>query len=227
MTVDELRRIDTFRAVGDAAARLLAERAVERPFQAGTVLWRQGGRADALYVLRAGSARAMCSRAGRETVVHRAHPGDTLGEIPLFDGGPYPATLVAETPVRVLAIDRDSVLAAMEMDPALAMTFLRTLGGRVRELAERLEARMADTVGARLARHLLGRSDASGRDDFDLGMTQTALAHDLGTVREVVARRLGALVGSGVVARTGRSRFRVLDRARLTVLVEGAPGVCP
>lgn len=223
MTIDELRRIHTFRDVRDAAAHVLIERAAERAFSAGSVIWRQGGRADALHVLRAGTARAVCARGGRETVVHRARPGDTLGEVPLFDGGPYPASLVAESPVRVLSFDRTSVLAAMELDAGLAMTFLRSLGHRVRELAQRLEARMADPVGTRLARHLLVRADTSARADFGLGMTQTSLAHDLGTVREVVARRLGELVAQGVLARTGRSRFRVVDRDRLEALVGDDP----
>jgi CRP-like cAMP-binding protein len=137
--------------------------------------------------------------------------------------GPYPASLVAESPVRLLSIDRESVLAAMKLDPGLAMTFLRTLAHRVRELATRLEARMADPVGTRLARHLVARADSSGRADFDLGMTQASLAHDLGTVREVVARRLGELVASGVLARTGRSRFRVVDRGRLDALIGDEP----
>ncbi len=223
MHIDELRRIRTFQTVGDAAARILVERAVERPFPAGSVIWRQGARAEALHVLCAGSARAVCSRGGREAVVHRARAGDTLGEIPLFDGGPYPASLVAESPVRMLTIDRESLMAAMRLDMGLAMTFLRALGHRVRELALRLEARMADPVGTRLARHLLARADASVRLDFHLGMTQAALAHDLGTVREVVARRLGDLVRSGVLARTGRSRFRVADRRRLEGLVGDEP----
>ncbi len=45
-------------------------------------------------------------------------------------------------------------------------------------------------------------------------MTQSALAEDLGTVREVVARRLGDLVDEGVLARNRPGPFRVADRAR-------------
>lgn len=218
MTPDELRRIQIFEALPESAVRLLAERALERSYPAGSTIWRQGSRAGSLHVLLAGTARAVRSRGGRQAVVHRARPGDSLGEIPLFDGGPYPATLIAESPVRMLVLDRDTLLAAMALDVGVALTFLRGLGRRVRDLADRLEARMADPVSARLARHLLARADGSRRGDFDLGMTQTQLAHDLGTVREVVARSLGELVGAGVLTRTGRSRFRVQDRERLEAL---------
>ena len=43
-------------------------------------------------VLLQGRVRAVRVRDGRETVLHRSGPGATLGEVPLFDGGDYPAT---------------------------------------------------------------------------------------------------------------------------------------
>lgn len=221
MTIEELRRLPRFAEVSEAAIGLLAPGFVERSYPAGSVIWRQGTPATALYVLLAGTACAMRSRAGRETVVHRAHAGDTVGEIPFFDGGPMPASLVAESPVRMLILDGKCVRAALHADGTFAVTFLETLGQRVRELAERLEARMAEPVRVRLARHLIHRSRASTRPDFDLGMTQTQLAHDLGTVREVLARQLGHLVKRGMLERTGRGRFRIVERGRLEGDAEG------
>ncbi len=218
MTTDELRRIPSFQGLSEEAARALLVGASERAYPSGSVIWRQGTRASSLHVLLAGTARAIRARAGRETVVHRARGGDTLGEIPLFDGGLYPASLVAESPVRMLVLSRSSVMAAMKVDPALAATFLRSLGERVRVLAGRLEDRVADSVRTRLARHLLARAEASSREDFDLGMTQAQLAQDLGTVREVVARRLGELVGTGVLVRRGRARYCIADGPRLEAL---------
>lgn len=215
-----LRTIPPFDTVSEATVVLLARGARERAHPSGTVIWREGTRAHALHVLLAGTARAVRSRGGRELVVHRARPGQTLGEIPLFDGEPYPASLVAESPVRILVLDGASVAAALKADPALALFFLRTLSARVRELARRLETLTADPVRTRLARHLLARADASVRETFTLGMTQTALAHDLGTVREVVARHLGALVRSGGLERTERSTFRIADRGLLEAMVE-------
>ncbi|HKJ01073.1 MAG TPA: Crp/Fnr family transcriptional regulator [Longimicrobiales bacterium] len=222
MTIEKLRRIRTFETLSDRGAHCLTEGATERPYSSGSVIWRQGTRATVLHVLLAGTARAVCSRAGRETIVHRARAGDTLGEIPLFDGGLYPASLVAESPVRVLLLKRESVMTAMQVDVGLAATFLRSLGHRVRDLAERLETRMAESVRTRLARHLLVRAETSTRGDFDLGMTQGCLAQDLGTVREVVARHLGELVRCEVLERTGRSRFRIADRVSLEAMAAEA-----
>jgi CRP-like cAMP-binding protein len=37
---------------------------------------------------------------GRAHVVHEEGPGGTLGEVPLFDGGGYPATAIAQAATR-------------------------------------------------------------------------------------------------------------------------------
>lgn len=218
---DRLRRVPAFAAVSDSGVEALARGARERSYTSGTTIWRQGARAAELYVLMSGTVRAVCAGGGRETVVHRARAGDTLGEIPLFDGGRYPASLVAETPVRMLLVPQTSVMRAMAVDAGLAGTFLKALGRRVRELAARLESRAADPVRARLARWIVLCAESSSRDDFGLGMTQAALAQDLGTVREVVARHLGAWVRSGLLERRGRARYAVADRARLDAMAAG------
>lgn len=98
----------------------------------------------------------------------------------------------------------------MGRDPRLAWRMLETLGARVRELAGRLEGVVAGSVPARLADWVLRRA-RPGAPSFDLGMTQEALAAELGTVREVVARTLADLVRSGLLERAGRARYRVVD----------------
>jgi predicted transcriptional regulator len=50
-------------------------------------------------------------------------------------------------------------------------------------------------------------------------MTQTALAEELGTVREVVVRAVRSLCERGIIERVGRGRLRVVDVARLRNMV--------
>jgi hypothetical protein len=52
-----------------------------------------------------------------------------------------------------------------------------------------------------------------------LGMTQTALAAELETVREVVVRALRILREAGLVEPAGRGQLRVTNRAELRLLV--------
>jgi CRP-like cAMP-binding protein len=216
-----LEAMPVFRGIKPGALAMLAERAVPRRVGRGSILWTQGTSAKGLHLLLEGRVRAVHVRNGRETVLHRSGPGSTLGEVPLFDGGTYPATLIADTEVLVLVVDRLTLEAAMGRDVGLAWRFLHSLGTRVRELATRLESQGADSVMTRLARHLARRTAVEGPTSFRLGLTQAALARDLGTVREVVARRLGELVAAGVLRRAGRATYDLLDLAALRRLADG------
>lgn len=59
------------------------------------------------------------------------------------------------------------------------------------------------------------RAAASGGPRISLGMTQSALAEELGTVREVVVRELRLLRREGLIESLGGNRYRILDLARL------------
>lgn len=218
--IDTLRAIAPFRVLGQASLELLVRRGVPREYRAGATVWRAGSEAGGLHVLLRGEVRVVRERSGREVVVHRAGPGSTLGEIPIFDGGGYPATLVAETDTRFLVVDRRLLEALVQREPAFAWALLEGLGRRVRNLATRLEAQAVDPVRTRLASVILEQAGRAEGDEFGLGMTQEAMARELGTVREVVSRTLAALVASGVLDRVGRARYRVEDPRALEALAE-------
>jgi CRP-like cAMP-binding protein len=96
---------------------------------------------------------------------------------------------------------------------------MRRLAARAQVLFARLDELRGHTVTARVAAALLERArrarGGGERPDFTLGMSQAALAEELGTAREVVVRALGALCAAGAVRRTGRARYAV---ERLDVL---------
>jgi CRP-like cAMP-binding protein len=79
-----------------------------------------------------------------------------------------------------------------------------------------------DSATTRLAGLVLAEVEQSASDVITLGMTQTALAAELGTVREVAVRALRALREAGLVESAGRGRLRVTNRARLRLLVAAA-----
>ncbi len=213
-----LRAVPLFRELGSASLELVSRRGVVRAYRAGSTVWRTGAEARSLHVLLEGRARAVRYRGGRDVVVHRAEAGATLGELPLFDGVGYPARLVAETEVRFLVLDRPVMEELLAQNPTVGWILLESLARRVRHLARRLEAVTADTVRTRLAAYLLERAAHAGDGSFTLGMTQEALARELGTVREVISRLLASLVSSGVIHRTGRARYRAGDLGRLHAL---------
>jgi len=213
--LETLERVPLLAGLAAPARRELAARGVLRRFQPGEVLWRAGSPAHGLYLVLAGEVRVVRAGGRRTHVVHVEGPGGTLGELPLFRGGPHPATALASRSSLCLVLDGDAIHAGIRADPALAFRLLERLALRVSGLVERLDRVTTARAGERLAAFLLARSSSSGLSAFTLGGTQAALAEELGTVREVVVRGLRRLRHEGIVEPAGRGKLRVIDPAGL------------
>ncbi len=195
------------RELNDSAREALAARGVTRRFAKGARLWTAGTEPRGLFLLLEGRVRIVRSSGGRQHVLHSEGPGATLGEVPLFSGGTYPADAIAEEPSLCLVIDRATLAIAISADPRLAWRLLEGLARRVRHLVERLSAQTADPVRARLDVYL--RSRPLGPDgSFTLGGTQQQVAEEVGTVREVVVRLLRQWTDEGTLQRCGRGSYR-------------------
>lgn len=196
------------------ARRVAAASVIERrPRRA--VLFRAGDAPAALHLVLTGRVRVARRVDSGSTVLHFEESGGVLGEIPVFGGGPYPATATAVTPVCCAVLAADVVERLLVEEPEFARFALRRLAHRARTMLERLDALSDYSVTARVAGYLSARADATQHEVLELGMSQAALADSLGTVREVVVRSLRALCDDGAVRRVGRSRFAVVDEQRL------------
>lgn len=213
---------EQLRAIGGALATLppatlerLAAVAEIRRFPKGAVLYRAGYAADGLYVILAGRVHVSRESRDRVELLHTETAGGVLGAIPVFGGGPFPATATALKPTRCAHIPIDAVRRLLRDDHAFTSFALAGLAQRARVLLHRIDELTAMTIGTRVAAHLLACADASLGAPFTLGMSQEALARELGTAREVVVRALRSLIDAGAIARAGRSRFVVRS---LTIL---------
>jgi len=212
----------------------LLEQSVEKRIRTGEVLWSAGDPAEGIAVVLEGKIRILRGSGGRQVVIHWGEPGATLGEVAFFTDGSYPATAIAAEPTRVLILTRSAVTRALAVDSNLALFFLRRMSLRVQGLVDRVDHLTGNRVQIRLARFVLdrwrishksarGSGVASGTSAFSLGMTQTALAEELGTVREVIVRSLRELKQAGAIESAGDGKFRIQDVALLERLAQTAP----
>jgi CRP/FNR family transcriptional regulator, dissimilatory nitrate respiration regulator len=216
---DELRRIVAgFDSLPETTINRLAAAAVERRYAPRATLYRAGDPANGLYLVLSGRVRVARETQARTELLHVEEAGGVLGEIPVFGGGEFPATATAATPTRCAHLPLDAVERLLREDAAFARFALRRLAVRARGLLRRIDELTATTVTARVAEYVLARAESAGASDFTLGMSQAELAAELGTAREVIVRSLGALVESGALARTGRSRFAVRRPTMLRAL---------
>lgn len=90
-------------------------------FAAGTVIIRQGEEADALFIIVKGRARVVREdRSGTHVPVATLGAGQFFGEMALLAGGSRSASVVAESDLDVLILDRDGLRGVIAQGPEQA-----------------------------------------------------------------------------------------------------------
>ena len=125
--VDLIRGLPLFELCSRRDLRRIAALADERDVAAGTDLIREGEPGSEFYVVVDGEVEVR--RRGRR--VARLGPGSFVGEIALLSRSPRTATVVATTPLRVLAITGRDFVALLDSLPELWLKVARTLADRV------------------------------------------------------------------------------------------------
>jgi CRP/FNR family transcriptional regulator len=205
----------------------LAQRCVPRTVGAGFTLFRTGEHSNGLYLVLEGRVRIYRTSAdGREQTLAVEGPGRPVAELPLLDGGPYPASAVTAAPTRLLFLPRQEFEHAFRSDPDMAAAVVRALGRRLRHLVQLVETVAFRDVAARLAMWLADHAERHGTARGDalaltLDRTQEELAAELGTARESVSRAFRQLAASGLIrSRRGR-QLVVVEPARLRAFARG------
>jgi CRP-like cAMP-binding protein len=183
----------------------LALRTVELHLRKGEILFLAGELAKGLFVVVNGQIRVFQQNAeGREQVMHVDSAGSVVAEVAVFDGGPYPASAIAEVDLEVLFIASQDVHYFCKKYPALAMRALMLMAQRVRRHSQLVESLCFQEVGQRLAVFLLASAQyaakgSEGRVAFHLTLSQREIAIRIGSVRDVVARAFARLRHDGLI----------------------------
>ncbi|MBI3693678.1 MAG: Crp/Fnr family transcriptional regulator [Acidobacteria bacterium] len=215
MKVDTFSRTSLFAGLGRTEIEALAQRAVEKRFTPGQILFQEGEECAGLFVLGQGSVKIFkTSASGREIMLAVETAPSSVAEVPLFDGGPYPASVSAIDEVVAYLIGKRDFRQVCREHPEVPLKVLAVVGQRLRHLVGIVQSVTFGSVRQRLARTLLEFGDQAGRDVFPLPVTHQELALRLGTVREVVSRNLSRFQAEGLVRIQSRE-IHLLDCAGL------------
>ncbi len=130
--IERLEAVPLFQACTRRQLRAVARIAGVFDAPADAVIIRAGEPGEEFFLIVEGTARVHVSARKRL----RLRAGDFFGEMSLLDGEPRSATVVAETPLRLLVINRRNFSALLGEVPGLTESLLATLCRRVRQ-AER------------------------------------------------------------------------------------------
>lgn len=222
-----LKRAQLFAGLSEPEMQSLSARAVRKIYDAGELVFSEGEPCEGFYVVLAGKIRIFkTSASGREQILALEGPGSSVAELPVFDGGRYPASVAAIDASEMIFISRKDFQAFCLEHPQVALKVLAVVGSRLRRLVGIIEELSFTTVRQRLVSHLLRLASDIGQKtergvEITLPGSHQDLAHQIGTVRELVSRNLSRLQAEGLLELDAR-RILIRDPKGLEAIQSSA-----
>jgi len=221
-----LRRVQIFNGLTATELQFLAERAVPRKYSKGELLFTEGEPCTGLFVIESGRVRIFKSSPnGREQILAVEGPGSSIAELPLFDGGNYPASTAAMEDARIYFISKQDFHSLCLVHPQVPLKVLKVVGARLRKLVGIIEELSFTTVRSRLISVLVRLAKAGKKTpagvQIQLPPSNQELAAEIGTVRELVSRNLSRLQAEDLIQMDGKA-VTIPDLKRLQAELESS-----
>jgi CRP-like cAMP-binding protein len=127
--LDRLAQVPLFSACSKRDLSKISSASDEVEVKAGRSLVDEGRPGHEFFLILDGTATVR--RNNRK--VAQLEAGDYFGELSLLDRGPRSATVVADTPMKLLVLGQREFLAVLQEVPGLANKLLRIMAHRLRE----------------------------------------------------------------------------------------------
>jgi CRP-like cAMP-binding protein len=226
-TTELLRDIPLFKGLSEESINRLEGASTLRRLEKHEMLLAAGQPPQAFCVVLTGQVKFFrINRAGKEQIFGYAGPGNIFGLTSLTDPyRPVPVNSMARMASEIIEIDLPVMRDVLQREPGLALSVLKEQSRRysgMLELADQLSLMDAHN---RLARWLDQWISANYPDAGDQEMlvvlpyTQSEIAAQIGTVREVVSRGFSRMEKDGFIRSSGK-RITVLNRKGLRKMAD-------
>lgn len=205
MEIDMLRMLDfteMFGGLSEKSKKMLSEIAIPKNISKGNVLFNEGDKGFALYILGTGSIQL--TKAGpedKEIVVKIIKPGEVFGEVVLFEKDHYPVTAVALKNSTVFILPKQQFYCLLD-NHDFRNDFIVFLMHKQRYLTERLMLIQAHDVDKRFIGFL--KSQYGKKEKINPGMSKKEMAAAIGTTPETLSRLLLRLKQEGLLQWEGK-----------------------
>src|SRR5579863_216023 len=119
--VDTLRRVAFFAVLPGQDIEKLAAHCAARRLAKDEILFTEGDPCEGLFVVQSGAIKVFkMADNGREQVIGVDRAGSTVAELPLFDGGAYPASAAAIEDSTLLFLPKREFLLLVRQNSEVA-----------------------------------------------------------------------------------------------------------
>jgi CRP-like cAMP-binding protein len=146
--LDLLRKMDMFTQLTDEELWQVGRLLKEQRFAENQLIFSQGDRGDALYIVTEGRVRiATTDASGREKVLAFYGPGEFFGDMAVLTGAPRSATAQASTDVRVMQLRKDDFDRLAADNVGIMKAMLRVMVERQTAMNTRVSQEASATAG--------------------------------------------------------------------------------
>jgi CRP/FNR family cyclic AMP-dependent transcriptional regulator len=178
-----------------------------RDYQKAQPVFAQGDRAESVFFVQRGKVKVtVLSRQGKQAVIALLGPGDFFGEGCLAGQPVRMATAIAMTESSIVRLPKQTMLRALQRDPALSGVFTAYLLSRNIRMEEDLVDQLFNSSERRLARILLllANFGKEGRPEPVVPkISQETLAEMVGTTRSRISHFMNKFRKLGFVKYNG------------------------
>lgn len=221
-STDSLGEIPLFKGLPEKVLAKLEGHSSIKRIEEGETYFRVGDLPRHLAIVVSGQLKAYrVNKAGKEQVFGYAQPHDVIGIVALTD--PYRASLVdcvARASTEVVEIELATLREIMKSEPQLSVALMGELARyfmRMVQLVDQLSLKDAHNRLAHWLENWITRNYPDSGDKelmLVLPYTQSEIAAQIGTVREVVSRGFSKMEKDGILKTSGK-RVTIQSRARL------------
>ncbi len=177
---------------------------------------------DVFFILRGTARVTTYTTNGREVSFATITAGDSIGEYSAIDNAPRSSSVVASEDCCAAKISAEQFRKLLKANPDISFNILKIMVTHLRSLSKRVVDFNTKPANLRLQETLLQLAEQHSRGEdcvlIERPPTQTELAAQIFTSREGVAREMGRLRKSGIVARQKRSLYiPSLEKLRETI----------
>jgi CRP-like cAMP-binding protein len=140
--------------------------------------------------------------------------GECIGEMGALDQQPASATVIADSAIDVLRLDREAFRDVLEQNPHISATILQTLARRLSSSHQQIVRLATMSVQARVARSLMDMATPlqAGALQVKGKITHAALADKVGASREMVGKALKDLEAKGFFSKIHDGSIRIREQ---------------
>ncbi|OUL26936.1 Crp/Fnr family transcriptional regulator [Nostoc sp. 106C] len=227
-SLEQLSQITVFADLETADKVSLQPQTQVQRYSKGEIILHEGDSLPAkLYAVVSGSIQVTkTATTGKETILRTLANGEIFAAPALLGNGISPAIVTAESDCKILTIEREALLKAIQQNPEIALRMLMVFNNRIQQLHETVHGLVSERAIVRLARLIQYFAAEFGTESTPKGeflkdkLSYYRMARSIGISYEECVRLIKSL--KSIIAYSRGGKMTIIDLKKLDAIASGA-----